>query len=117
MVRKETIDKVGLLDENIFMYGEELEWCLRFKQNGFKISYTPVTRIIHLERQSSSGLPRNAVLGEFKGLKYIYGKHFPGWKQNVLDFLLNLAAALRIIFWLARLKPQMAKIYLEALFL
>lgn len=117
MVRKEVLEKVGLLDENIFMYGEELEWCFRFKQNGFKIKYTPVTKIIHLERQSSGGFSKNAVLGEFKGLKYIYGKHFPGWKQNILDFLLNLAAALRIIFWLVRLKPQMAKIYLEALFL
>lgn len=113
MIRKEAINKIGLLDENIFMYGEELEWCLRFKQNNFKIKYTPVTKIIHL----ANSLPRNAVLGEFKGLKYIYGKHFPGWKQNVLDLLLNLTAVLRIIFWLFRLKPQMAKIYLKALFL
>lgn len=113
MVRKEALEKIGLLDENIFMYGEELEWCMRFKQNGFKVGYTPVTKIIHL----ANSLPRNAVLGEFKGLKYIYSKHFSGWKQNILDFLLSLAATLRIIFWLVRLKPQMAKIYLEALFL
>ncbi|MBI3558938.1 glycosyltransferase family 2 protein [Candidatus Gottesmanbacteria bacterium] len=113
MIRKETLDRVGLLDENIFMYGEELEWCLRFKQNGFKVGYAPVTKIIHLAKS----LPRNAVLGEFKGLKYIYEKHFFGWRQTVLEFLLNIAAVLRIIMWLVRLKPVMAKIYLEALFL
>ena len=113
MTRKEALEKVGLLDENIFMYGEELEWCMRFKQNGFKVGYIPVTKIIHL----ANSLPRNAVLGEFKGLKYIYEKHFAPWRQTVLEFLLNIAAVLRIIMWLIRLKPAMAKIYLEALFL
>lgn len=115
MIRREAIEKTELFDENIFMYGEELEWCMRFKQAGWKVGYTPITKIIHLERKSSGGLPRNAVLGEFKGLKYIYGKHFPGWKQMVLGTLLDIAAFLRIIFWLIRLKPQMAKIYAEAL--
>lgn len=117
MVRREAMEKVGMLDENFFMYGEELEWCLRFKQAGWKVGFVPETKIIHLERKSSGGLPRNAVLGEFKGLRYIYGKHFPGWKQWVLETLLDIAAAMRVVFWLVRLKPQMARIYLEALFI
>lgn len=116
-VRNEAISKVGMLDENIFMYGEEVEWAYRMKLAGYKIGYTPSTKVIHYERKSSGGSPRNAILGEFKGLKYIYGKHFPGWKQIVLGSLLDVAASLRIIFWLVRLKPQMAKIYLEALLL
>ncbi len=116
-IRREAMEKVGVFDENIFMYGEELEWCIRFKAAGWKVGYTPTTKIIHLERKSSGGLPKTAVLGEFKGLRYIYGKHYPGWKQWALDTFLDIAAALRIIFWLIRLKPQMAKIYLEALFL
>lgn len=117
MVRCEAREKVGLLDENFFLYGEELEWCLRFKAAGWKVGYTTATKIIHLERKSSGGLARNAVLGEFKGLKYIYAKHFSGWRQWALDLFLDIAAFLRIIFWLVRLKPQMVKIYLEALFL
>lgn len=116
-VRKEAIDKVGYLDENFFLYGEELEWCLRFKEAGFKVGYTPLTKIVHLERKSSDSLPRNAILGEFKGLKYIYAKHFPGSKQILIGTLLDLAAFARIVFWLVRLKPEMAKIYIEALFL
>ena len=117
VVRKEAIDQVGLLDESIFMYGEELEWCLRLKSAGWRIAYTPITKIIHLERKSSGGLPRNAVLGEFRGLKYIYGKHFPGWQQIVLGSLLDLAAFNRIVFWLIRRRLDMARLYVEALFL
>lgn len=115
MVRAEATKKAGVLDEEFFLYGEELEWCMRFKQMDWKVGYTPVTKIVHLERKSSGGLPKNAVLGEFRGLKYIYAKHFPGWRQSILEFLLNIAAFLRIIFWLIRLKPEMAKVYFEAL--
>ena len=117
MVRKDATNKDQILDENFFMYGEELEWCMRFKESGYKVGYTPITKIIHLERKSSDSLPRNAILGEFKGLKYIYAKHFPGWQQIVLGSLLDLAAFARIVFWLVRLKPKMSKIYLEALFI
>lgn len=115
--RREAIDKVGLVDENIFMYGEELEWCMRFKQGGWKIAYTPITKIIHHERGSQGGLPRGAVLGEFKGLKYIYGKYEPVPRQLLLGTILDFAAIFRIILWAIRLKPQMVKIYAEALFL
>lgn len=122
-VRKEAADRVGGFDENLFMYGEELEWCMRFKmalrpgsgQAAWRVGYTPTTKIIHLERRSSGGLPRNAVLGEFRGLKYIYGKHFPGWKQIVLGLLLDVAAFDRVVFWLVRRNLAMVRVYLEAL--
>ncbi|OGG19244.1 hypothetical protein A2721_00220 [Candidatus Gottesmanbacteria bacterium RIFCSPHIGHO2_01_FULL_47_48] len=116
-VRKAAIDQVGMFDENIFMYGEELEWCIRFKKAGWKIGYTPITKVVHHERGSQGGLPKGAILGEFRGLKYIYGKHYPGWMQVALGTVLDVAAFLRVVLWLVRLKPQMAKIFLEALLL
>lgn len=114
-VRREVVDQVDGLDENIFLYGEEVEWQYRIKLTGWKIGYTSSTKVIHYERKSSGGSPRNAILGEFTGLKYIYGKHFPGWKQIAVGSLLDIAAAIRVIFWLIRFKKDMAKIYLEAL--
>lgn len=62
-VRKKVFDQIGLLDEEIFMYAEELEWCIRAKKAGWKVGYSPITKIIHLERKSSGGVPRNAILG------------------------------------------------------
>ena len=116
-VRKEVVDKVGMLDENIFLYGEEVEWQYRIKLAGYQIGYTTVTKVVHHERKSSGGSPRNAILGEFKGLHYFYGKYFPGWKQIMVGTLLDVAAAGRIVLWLLRLKPAMARMYLEALLL
>lgn len=114
-VRREVIDKVEGLDENIFMYGEEVEWQYRIKLAGWKIGYTPTTKVVHYERKSSGGSPRNAVLGEYKSLKYIYGKYFPEWKQVILGTLLDIGACLRVVFWFVRRNRIMAKIYLEAL--
>lgn len=116
-VRREVIDQVGNLDENIFMYEEEVEWQYRMRLAGWKIGYTTVTRVIHFERGSQEGSSRGAVLGEFKGLRYIYGKHFPGWKQVVVGTILDIAAFNRVFFWLVRRKMDMVKVYAEALML
>ena len=43
----------GLLDESFFMYGEDLDWCFRIQQAGWKILYTPDTRIIHYKGEST----------------------------------------------------------------
>lgn len=115
--RKAAWDQSGGFDPSIFMYGEDTELCYRFQELGWKIAYTPITRIIHHERQSSGGLPRNAILGEFRGLKFIYGKHFPGWQQIILGSILDVAAVNRIFLWLLRRNLEMVKLYLEALFL
>ncbi len=52
MVPEEVIKKVGLLDERFFMYGEDIDWCLRIKNAGFKIFFFPGAKTLHLKRQS-----------------------------------------------------------------
>lgn len=47
ILRKEVVDKVGLLDEQFFMYGEGADWCQRIKRAGWKIVYLPSCPIIH----------------------------------------------------------------------
>jgi GT2 family glycosyltransferase len=46
-VKKEVIDKIGLLDEIFFMYFEETEWNFRAKKNGYKNYYVPTTIVYH----------------------------------------------------------------------
>ena len=43
----------GLLDEDFFMYGEDLDWCYRIQQAGWRIHYTPTTQIIHYKGEST----------------------------------------------------------------
>jgi GT2 family glycosyltransferase len=52
-MRREAIDQVGLLDEEFFMYSEELDWCYRAKAAGWKVVYLPTAQIVHYGAQSS----------------------------------------------------------------
>jgi GT2 family glycosyltransferase len=52
LIKKETVDIIGLLPEVYFMYYEEAEWCYRAKKHGYKIWYVPTARIIHVHAAS-----------------------------------------------------------------
>lgn len=113
LVRKKVIDEIGFLDENIFMYVEEVEYCYRAKKEGWKVFYTPITKIIHLGGQS--GTSKGAILGEYKGLKYFFAKHKPAWQISLLRGILKIGALLRIfLFGIIKGSPEARRIYAEA---
>ncbi len=54
MVRAEAITDVGLMDERFFMYFEDVDWCYRMKQHGWKVVYVPGARMTHAHRRESA---------------------------------------------------------------
>lgn len=54
MIRHETIRHIGLLDEQYFLYAEELDWCFRARQAGWRICALPDVEMIHHQGQSSA---------------------------------------------------------------
>ncbi len=54
MVRRRVFEETGGFDERIFMYGEDLEWCMRVRDRGWRITFTPDCRIVHLDHRSSA---------------------------------------------------------------
>ncbi len=57
MVRREALEQVGSMDESFFMYSEEVDWCRRFRDAGWKIFFHPEARVIHYGGGSSSKAP------------------------------------------------------------
>jgi N-acetylglucosaminyl-diphospho-decaprenol L-rhamnosyltransferase len=53
MARQEAIEQVGPMDEGYFMYSEELDWCKRFKDAGWRVVYLPTAQIVHYGGKSS----------------------------------------------------------------
>jgi len=53
MLRRQTLQEVGLLDESYFMYAEETDWCYRAKEAGWGIAYLPQARVVHLKGQTA----------------------------------------------------------------
>lgn len=76
MLRRKAIDQVGLLDENFFMYLEDLDYCIRLRKAGWKLFYLPSTKIVHLVGKSSGGRMRRYSVHSFRSLFYFYSKHY-----------------------------------------
>jgi GT2 family glycosyltransferase len=95
MVPKKVFEKTGGMDEKMFMYGEELEWCYRIKKAGYKIYLQPAAQITHLGFGSAG--PGFGALKEMQSFVYFYKKHQPAWQQPLLKALLILGSLLRIL--------------------
>jgi O-antigen biosynthesis protein len=76
MVRKEAVAQVGHFDESFFMYGEDLDWCYRIKEAGWKIFYVPATKIIHFKGESSKKSYLDLTLMFYKAMQLFVEKHF-----------------------------------------
>jgi GT2 family glycosyltransferase len=89
MVRREAIDRIGLLDEDIFMFGEDIDWCWRIKQAGWTVHYAPQAAIYHYHGASSRLRPVGATINLHKGMEVFYRKHMAPkyWKPfNLLVY-------------------------------
>lgn len=75
MIKKEVIDKIGLLDETFFMYGEEMDWCMRAKKSGYIVRYCPVGTIIHYKGESSKQLGTKATYEFYRAMIIFYNKY------------------------------------------
>jgi len=76
MVRRKSLNKVGLLDEDFFIYGEDIDWCTRFHQAGWDIVFYPMDKAIHIGGASSNNAPIKFYLEMQKaGLQYWIKHH------------------------------------------
>jgi GT2 family glycosyltransferase len=112
-IRREVIDEIGMLDGNIFMYGEDVEYCLRAKQHHWDVAIDKSAFIKHFGQASSSS--ENAILGEFKGYLYIWSKHMPNWQLPILKLILGWGALLRMLLYTLRRQAKPVSIYQKAL--
>ena len=76
MIRKKVVDSIGLLDEQFFMYGEELDWGLRAKKVGWAIMYYPDAEIIHYKGECSKFNHRKAAFEFYRSMYLFHKKHF-----------------------------------------
>lgn len=77
MVRKEVIEKVGLMDEKLFFYNDDLDWCLSIRKAGWKIYFCPQSEVIHYGGYSSKRtFNRHLFVEGFKGGLYFCKKHY-----------------------------------------
>ena len=115
LIPKKVIVTVGMLDEKIFMYGEDFEWCFRIKKAGFKVYFSPIAKIVHIGGGSVSKIRTIAFVGEFRGLMYFYKKYKSHASLQILRLLLKMGTLLRIVAFAIFGRIKTAKSYVEVL--
>ena len=101
MIRRCIFSQIGAFDDEFFMYGDDLDLCLRCSRQGFKVVYDGRYSVIHLKGCSSSKNYKVMSRALFAGTKQFYLKHFNPkgsllvrWKYEVLFWIWRTAASI-----------------------
>jgi hypothetical protein len=81
MIRRETFDEVGLLDENLFMYGDDVDWCRRCWKAGWEVVFFPGARAIHDRGKITASYPVRFAVAQQKSVLYYWRKHHGFWGE------------------------------------
>ena len=95
LLRAETLAKCGLLDEEYFMYGEDIDLSYRIILSGYKNYYFPDTCIIHYKGESTKKSSVNYVLVFYKAMAIFARKHFSQNRAKLFSILIHFAIYLR----------------------
>jgi GT2 family glycosyltransferase len=96
-VRRDAIDQVGLMDEDYFMYVEEVDWCFRFHNRGWRILFFPGAAIDHFTGRSSSISGRDMDVERRRSLLTFFRKHRGRSAAYVANVMFLLGEAARIV--------------------
>jgi GT2 family glycosyltransferase len=112
MIRKETYEKVGKLDEQFFMYGEDLDWCYRVQNEGYKVYYVHDTQIIHYKGESTKRSSIDETKIFYNAMHLFVKKHFA--TSFIVEIILQAAIVIRkFIAFLGRRKTIIAAVILD----
>ncbi len=93
MLRRDVYEKVGGLDEAFFMYGEDLDWCYRIRQAGYKVYYVHATKIIHFKGESTRRSDIDEIRTFYQAMQLFVEKHFS--RSLIVEVFLTIGITLR----------------------
>jgi GT2 family glycosyltransferase len=102
MVRSEALEEVGLMDEGFFFYGEETDWCRRFKLAGWELKFAPVGEIVHFGSLSARKLSSQRDILLTAGLVRLHLKYGGPVKALLAWLVLSIFNCSRAAYWLLR---------------
>jgi GT2 family glycosyltransferase len=110
LVRKAAIDRVGAMDDNFFMYSEEVDWCYRFKQAGWKIYFTPEVETVHIWGGSSRIIKVESLIRLYRARVQFFRKHYGRLTAFLYKIILGLNSLLRVgpgaVYYFSRNNPD-----------
>jgi GT2 family glycosyltransferase len=115
MLRKEVYEKIGGLDEQFFMYGEDLDWCYRIQKAGYKVCYVHTTQIIHYKGESTRRSSIDETKYFYNAMHLFVKKHLA--TSFLVELILRSAIGFRKIFtFIGKEKLIIISVLLDFLF-
>jgi len=108
MVRRQAIEQTGLLDEEFFMYGEDLDWAYRIKSKGWKVFYNPATTVLHYKREAARQQPAKTITEFYRAMLIFHRKHYAPHTFFMLNWIIVAGIYLRggLALMINRLRPR-----------
>lgn len=109
MVRRAVVEQVGLMDEAFPLFFNDVDWCYRIKQAGWKIMFVPDVVITHHGGASTRQVRLSAIRESHRALEAFYRKHYrsrlPVWVYGAIIGLIRLSAWVRVAWARWRIAP------------
>ncbi|MCS6840213.1 MAG: glycosyltransferase family 2 protein [Roseiflexus sp.] len=97
MVRTDVVKRIGLFDEQFFMYSEEIDLCYRLQQEGFKNYYLPTVSATHLWGGSSRRIRHESFLRLYQSRVKFFRKHYGERTAQWYKAILSLSSLIRVL--------------------
>jgi N-acetylglucosaminyl-diphospho-decaprenol L-rhamnosyltransferase len=111
MVRREVLDRVGLLDESYFMYSEEIDLAYRARRGEWKIYVLRDARIVHLGQQSSKQAPAAMKAQLFRSKVLYFQKHHGRLPASILQLVFQGSMLARCLMYRLRGKTILSQMW------
>jgi hypothetical protein len=98
LVRRETVEQVGLLDERFFLFLEETDWCFRVKKAGWKIYHIPQAEIFHFQGKSAEAEKGKTRIEYYRSRYHYFRKNRGSFQTSVLSIGLIIKLLVELVF-------------------
>lgn len=98
MARRHVFEQVGMLDENYFMFSEEIDLCHRARKAGWKVVHLPTTPVIHVGG-GSTGFTAQRILLLYRGKLQYFAKHHGDRAREMLSIAMRAATGLKVVWY------------------
>jgi GT2 family glycosyltransferase len=97
MFKSEVSNKIGLMDEQFFMFLDDVDYCKRVRDAGWKVHYMPTSEIMHFGGESSAQNLEKVTIEMHRSLKRYFQKHFGICSVLLLDLIMCLKLSSRLL--------------------
>jgi len=97
LARRSAVEDVGLLDEAFFIYGDDIDWCYRFRLRGWRVLYFPQITVMHRKGGTSRRTSGPLIFQFYRSNTLLYNKHVAGRTFILLNLIMYLLICLKFV--------------------